>query len=73
MKKKYLKSIAIVLIVAFSLASYIYLNYSISDQVITDQAIEVLNNESSEASMFADLGILKGIISKVVELVTFTS
>lgn len=73
MKKKYLKSIAIILIVAFSLASYIYLNYTISDQMVTDQAIEVLNNENSEASMFADLGILKGIISKVIELATFTS
>ena len=73
MKTKYLKSLAIVLIVAFSLASYIYLNYTISENAVTDQALEIINKESSEASIFADLGILKGIISKVVELATFSS
>ena len=73
MKKQYLKSIGIALLIAFSIASYIYLNFSLADQMTSDQALQLIEQNGKESTMFVDLGILKKTIAKVVEMITYSS
>lgn len=73
MKNNYLKTIGIALLIAFSIASYIYLNFSLADQVSADQALQLVEQGSKESTLFVDLGILKKTIAKVVEMITYSS
>ena len=73
MKKQYLKSIGIALLIAFSIASYMYLNFSLADQMASDQALQLIEQNGKESTMFVDLGILKKTIAKVVEMITYSS
>lgn len=73
MKSKYRKSIGIALLIAFSIASYIYLNFSLADQTAADQAIQLIEQQGNESTMFVDLGLLKKTLAKVVEMITYSS